>query len=82
MYFEYICSTFARCLLDRVNGVLHIILCIKFPREVFNSFIDGKWSQIICGDFEISDRFLVRPEAIAFGADLRFTADVLFIYSF
>jgi len=22
VYFEYICSTFARCLLDRVNGVL------------------------------------------------------------
>jgi len=21
VYFEYICSTFARCLLDRVNGV-------------------------------------------------------------
>jgi len=22
-YFKYICSTFARCLLDRVNGVLN-----------------------------------------------------------
>jgi len=28
VYFEYICSTFVRCLLDRVNGVLFTTVAV------------------------------------------------------